>query len=725
MRLSLIHRASAWRATHRAWRAAFLCLFLAVSGAAAAAEVGWSEALLREAFPEAEGFGPLEGDPAAIPAYRGGTLQGYVFSSHQVVRSRGYSAMPLDVLIGLDVDGIIRGAVIAEHHEPILIIGVGDADLKAFVGQYRGRDVREAVRLKPIGRGQGGIDAVSGATISSLVINDAILRSARSVARSRGLIGGAQARLDFEDFAPASWRELVDEGSLRRLHVTVGDARRAVEQGGGRLLAEGVPMPPDEATFLELFTGLATPARVGRNLLGKRRFGTLFADLASDDQLFFVAGRGLYSFKGRSYRRSGVFNRLELVQGNRTFRFRKDDHQGFERLEISDGLDLREMAIFTLPGSRGFDPTRPWRLRVLVEGVEEEGVTPFALFDLPYSLPERYLSEPAGEAMGEDGALWIQTWRARAPQIVVLTLGLLVLTVILVFQDAVVKRRKLYQGLRTGFLLFTLIWIGWFAGAQLSVINVLTFFNALTTEFTWDFFLLEPLIFILWSYVAVTIIFLGRGVFCGWLCPFGALQELLARLGRLARLPQWRLPFALHERLWPIKYIIFIGLFAAFLRDPGLAVKGAEVEPFKTAIVLKFARAWPFVLYAGALLVAGLFVTRAYCRYLCPLGAALALPARVSMFEWLKRRWQCGTPCQTCAQTCPVQAIHPEGKINPNECIHCLTCQVNYNDDGICPPLAERKRRRDRARRSAQAKETPTAQNTEDGPAEGREAAPG
>ena len=268
MRLSLIHRASAWRATHRAWRAAFLCLLLATSGAAAAAEVGWSEALLRKAFPEAEGFGPLEGDPPAIPAYRDGTLQGYVFSSHQVVRSRGYSAMPLDVLIGMDVAGIIRGVVIAEHHEPILIIGVSDADLKAFVEQYRGRDVREAVRLKPIGRGQGGIDAVSGATISSLVINDAILRSARSVARSRSLIGGAQARLDFEDFAPASWRELVDEGSLRRLHVSVGDARRAVEQGGGRLLAEGVPMPPDEATFLELFTGLATPARVGRNLLG-------------------------------------------------------------------------------------------------------------------------------------------------------------------------------------------------------------------------------------------------------------------------------------------------------------------------------------------------------------------------------------------------------------------------------------------------------------------------
>ena len=58
-----------------------------------------------------------------------------------------------------------------------------------------------------------------------------------------------------------------------------------------------------------------------------------------------------------------------------------------------------------------------------------------------------------------------------------------------------------------------------------------------------------------------------------------------------------------------------------------LAERLAEVEPFKTAIILNFVRAWPFVAYAVALLVAGLFVERFYCRYLCPLGAALAIPA--------------------------------------------------------------------------------------------------
>jgi polyferredoxin len=326
-------------------------------------------------------------------------------------------------------------------------------------------------------------------------------------------------------------------------------------------------------------------------------------------------------------------------------------------------------------------------------------MTPTALFELSYDLPRRYLAPPE-ELAEADAPLWLQNWLGRIDEIAVLTAGLAFLTLILVFQDALARRRRLYLVLRIGFLTYTLLWIGWIAGAQLSVVNVLTFADALITNFSWEFFLLEPLIFILWSYVAVALMFWGRGVFCGWLCPFGALQELIHRLAQRLRVPEWRLPFGLHERLWPVKYITFIALFALFLYDPIAAVKGAEVEPFKTAIVLKFDRAWPFGLYAGVLLVAGLFVNRFYCRYLCPLGGALALPARLRMFEWLKRRWQCGTPCQICAHRCPVQAIHPEGKINPNECIHCLNCQTNYFDATLCPPLLERRKRRERARRS-------------------------
>ena len=130
-----------------------------------------------------------------------------------------------------------------------------------------------------------------------------------------------------------------------------------------------------------------------------------------------------------------------------------------------------------------------------------------------------------------------------------------------------------------------------------------------------------------------------------------------------------------------------------------MAEQLAEVEPFKTAIILKFVREWPFALYAVALLVAGLFVERFFCRYLCPLGAALAIPGRMRIFEWLKRWPECGTPCQRCASECPVQAIHPEGNINPNECIYCMHCQELYRAEDRCPHKIQRRLKREKRER--------------------------
>lgn len=178
------------------------------------------------------------------------------------------------------------------------------------------------------------------------------------------------------------------------------------------------------------------------------------------------------------------------------------------------------------------------------------------------------------------------------------------------------------QRLRTGYLAFTLVYLGWYCLGQLSVVNVLTFVHALFEGFRWELFLSDPLLFILWTFTAASLLLWGRGVFCGWLCPFGALQELLNELARKLRVPQFQVPFAVHERLWAIKYIILLVLFGLSLESLALAEQAAEVEPFKTAITLGFDRQWWFVAYAVALLVVNLFTRKVYCRYLCPLGAA-------------------------------------------------------------------------------------------------------
>jgi NosR/NirI family transcriptional regulator, nitrous oxide reductase regulator len=159
-----------------------------------------------------------------------------------------------------------------------------------------------------------------------------------------------------------------------------------------------------------------------------------------------------------------------------------------------------------------------------------------------------------------------------------------------------------------------------------------------------------------------------------------------------------QISFGVHQRLTALKYMIFLVLFGISLSDLGLAEKMSEVEPFKTAIILRFAREWPFVLYAAAMVGSSLFVERAFCRYLCPMGAAMAIPARLRLFEWLRRYRECGSPCQRCGNECPVQAIHPEGHINPNECIQCLHCQMLYHHDQKCPVVIQRRLKRERSK---------------------------
>jgi polyferredoxin/Na+-translocating ferredoxin:NAD+ oxidoreductase RnfG subunit len=292
---------------------------------------------------------------------------------------------------------------------------------------------------------------------------------------------------------------------------------------------------------------------------------------------------------------------------------------------------------------------------------------------------------------------WVSVWRDRVWQVAVLVVALAVLTLILLFQDWLSRRPGLLRVVRTGFLLFTLFFIGWYTLAQLSVIHVLTFINAILHQFSWESFLVDPLIFILWGYVALTLLLWGRGVYCGWLCPFGALQELLHQLASRLKIPEYKFPDVVHERLTAIKYIIFVALFGLSLQSIGYAARATEVEPFKTAIVMHFDRGGMFLHYAVGLLVIAVFNRKFFCKYLCPLGASLAIPAPLRIFDWLRRRKECGRPCQICARQCEVQAIRLTGEINPNECHYCLDCQVTYWDDHQCPPLSEKRIRREKS----------------------------
>ena len=671
--------------------------------------------------PGSDRYGPPEGSPPFVRAFAGDKLVGYAFVNADWVNSTGYSGQPIEILVGLTPDGKISGARLMAHHEPIVLIGIPPEKIAAFIHGYVGRDVLNLSHAAPSER--PAVDIVSGATVTVTVIAESIVRSAVRVAHTVGFGGPAQAaptapapQIDPAHEAAPDWAGLVNDGTVKRLSLTVGDVTEAFKRAGN---LEGADHPESDdpaSPFIDLYvTPVSVPA-IGKRLLGDAAFATLQQSLKPGQQAILVAANGAYSFKGSGYVRGGIFDRFEVLQGDNSIHFRDVLHTRVGDLAAPGAPTIRDVDIFRTPEGVTFDPAEPWRLQLLAQRAYGARDKAFLTFDVPYELPRAFLkaapaaapvasSLPAASTTAPQSvsapeapepAIWQGLWRDKAGQIGVLLCAIVFLTGVFFFQDWFVKRPVLYDRVRLTYLAFTLVWIGWYAQAQLSIVNVLAFLNALRGEFRWDYFLMAPLIFILWFATAASILFWNRGAYCGWLCPFGALQELVNRLAKAVGVPQLSIPFGAHQRLIALKYIIFLLLFGISLGALGTAEQAAEVEPFKTAIILRFARGWPFVLYAGAMIASSVVVERAFCRYLCPMGAALAIPARLRLFDWLRRYRECGNPCQRCGNECPVQAIHPEGHINPNECIQCLHCQMLYQHDQKCPVMIQRRLNREK-----------------------------
>ncbi|MHA7774631.1 4Fe-4S binding protein [Roseibium sp. M-1] len=666
--------------------------------------------------PGADIFGPLNGDVPVVPALKDGETLGWVYLTSDFVSTTGYSGKPIHTLVGVDKNAVITGVRLVKHSEPIVLIGIPDAKIRAVTEGYAGLDLKAEAAS---GGSAHDLDIISGATVTIMVIDDSIIRSGLKVARALGLGGlapdiadqGPQKEIDPEKREISDWSTLTGDGSVRRLSLDVAQINEAFRRQGDPRALKRPEAGPETDTFIDLYLALADVPSIGLSLLGDAEYANLTKRLKDGEHALLVTGRGRYSFKGSGYVRGGIFDRIQLIQDDISVRFHDRQQTRVGTIAAAGAPAFTEMDLFIIPADSGFDPAKDFRLQLLVQRPVGPIDKVFLTFDLGYRLPDAYLKTTAPTvpvvasgssdtvSAGKDEgvqALWRRIWNDRKVDVIILGMAVAVLTLVFFFQMQVTKNERFTFWFRIGFLTFTLVWLGWMENAQLSVVNVLAFFSALTSDFSWDAFLMDPLVFLLWFSVAAALLFWGRGAYCGWLCPFGALQELTNRIAKLCRIPQIEVPWGLHERLWPVKYIIFLGLFGLSLYSLDIAEHYAEVEPFKTAIILKFQRAWPFVLFAVALLAAGLFIERFYCRYLCPLGAALAIPARLRMFDWLKRYRECGNPCNRCAKECMVQAIHPEGHINPNECLNCLHCQVLYQHDQKCPvcikKLAKRRR---------------------------------
>lgn len=644
-------------------------------------------------IPGADSFSDRKGKPAYVEAYQTQAgdkkLIGYVFLSTDIVDIPAYSGKPVVTLIGMDVKGIITGAKVLRHSEPILLLGIPEEALTKFIKQYLGKFVGSKIEIgKPReGKEYIGLDAITGATVTVIAQNQVMLRCGMEIAKQVGIIKPTirpQAKYTAVT-DKLSWGELLKEGAVQRLSVSPDEV--------------GVKA---EGPYLDMYFGYLNNPAVGKSVLGEYGFKSLMSRLKPDEHAIFIIANGMESFKGSGFVRGGIYDRIQVSQEMDSFTFRDLDYLNLYGIEAAGAPEYRESGIFIIRG-QGFSGAYPWSLALLANKIDKQtGAKTFTSFDKEYWLPARYL-EGGRPKVDRPDPTWLRVWKQKQVEIAFFVLLLIAAATVYALRDKLVRRAKrkdkrwisipkyIFWASSVGF-------VGFYLMAQPSITQIMTWFHAVLYHWRWELFLSDPFIFIFWWFIIITVFIWGRGLFCGWLCPYGSLSELAYKFGQLIGLKRFQffLPKPIHDKLKWLKYGVFFALLAVSFYSMGMAEKMAEVEPFKTTFLVGvWNRSWPYVLFWVALFSLSMFTERPFCKYLCPLGAGLAIPSTFRFFG-LKRKKECES-CTACAVGCGSLAIDKQGKIDQRECLLCLDCMVMYYEPHACPPLSQERRRREKA----------------------------
>lgn len=666
-----------------------LCLFLALCAGAAHAAPLTGEALAPLIVPPYALGQPVNDQGVWQLLNSGGAEAGYVFETEPLAPLPGFSGAPINMLVMLDLEGRFLDVRLISHNEPIFVSGLGEAPLRKFLEQYRGLSITTPMAVGvPYGTGAGSeityLDGVTKATASVRIAHESIMGATLAVAREKmkGLHRPPPGRPDPAHTEPLDWPALVAQGIARNLRVTNAQVDTAF---AGTIWADDDPQPDPEALYLDLWLVDLGPPAIAQAVLTPESLSDLnrFLTVSPQDEPLLVIDAGRHGLVSEAFVRNTAPDLLGAEQDGLPVALRDADLL-FETLP---GVPEGTAMILRADRRLGFDPARDWQLRAIAErrhGMFQPETGSHA-FPLTHTTPERFFLRP--EAASAPLPPWAEALRNRAPDLIALSLCLVALFFALGPGMNRLAGLKLYTPLRLGLLAGMTGFVGFWGQGQLSIVTPLATLRTLLEGGSLAYLLYDPFSLLVWVAAIVGFFLWGRGLFCGWLCPFGALQEFAHHLGRALRLPRWVPSASLDKYLKYLKYILLAGLVAVVFVAPNQIDTVAEIEPFKTAITTHFQREWLFVAYALGWLVLGLFTFKGFCRYVCPLGALMAIGGLLRGRDWIARRKACGSPCQLCKVRCAYGAIKPSGKITYSECFQCLDCVIIHDDPKQCVPL--------------------------------------
>ena len=631
----------------------------------------------------------------------GGAEAGYVFETEPMAPLPGFSGAAINLLVVLDLDGRFLDVKLISHNEPIFVSGLGEAPFHKFFEQYRGHSISETLVVgTPYGDGADGsslvyLDGVTKATASVRIAHESILAATLKVAREKmgGVSTGPPAYPDPAYDEALSWEQMVAEGLIARKTVTNAEMDAAF---AGTLWASDDPeaAADPEGVYLDLWVVDLGPPAIARAVLSDDGFQELqdFLSISTTDEPILVIETARHGLVTEDFIRNTAPDLLSASQAGFPIALRDADIYVELADEVPDALHDGAALILRTDRRLGFDPSNDWTLHVSAlreHGVFQPEIGSVSL-DVTHVTDARFFVRPE---VAKPAPPWLDALRNRASDLVVLGVFLAGLMALLAFGMNRLAAHRHFTPIRLAVLAVVIGFVGWWGQGQLSIVTPLGVLRTGVEGGSFAFLLYDPFSLLLWAVTIAGFVAWGRGLFCGWLCPFGAMQEFAHHLGRLLRLPQIEPSAAWDARLKWVKYGVLAGLVAVLFAAPGQLDTAVEVEPFKTAVTTVFVREWYYVVYAVGLLLLSMVLFKGFCRYVCPLGAVMAIGGLLRGRDWIARRVECGSPCQLCRVKCQYGAIKASGKIDYAECFQCLDCVTIHDDPARCVPLVVQARR--------------------------------
>jgi transcriptional regulator of nitric oxide reductase/ferredoxin len=661
----------------------------------------WAETVPREEIAERIRPPYSLGEDTGEGVYRllnsGGAHAGYAFETEPMAPLPGFAGAPVNVLVVLDLEGRFLDVQLLNHNEPIFVSGLGPAPFHAFFEQYEGRSISDALVVgSPYGAagegsGQVRLDGVTKATASVRIAHESILAAALQVARERmqGVAAAPPAHPDPDHEEDLTWDDLVAQGLASRLTVTNAEVDALF---AGTIWAHDDPeaKASPEEPFLDLWVVDVGPPSIARAALDPGTLDELrgFLEISPTEEPILLIEAGRHGLVSEEFVRNTAPDRIAASQDGLPIALRDSDLF----VTPADGAPDGTAMIVRTDRRLGFDPTRPWTLEALA--VREHGMLQPQIGSVPLTVehvtPERFYLRPG---VVEPTPPWLDAIQARRWDLAALGLGLVALFVAMGPLMRRVALPRLLTPVRLGALAVMTAFVGYWGQGQLTIATVLGVVRTAVEGGSFVFLLYDPFGLAIWGAAILGLVLWGRALFCGWLCPFGALQEFAHHLGRLLRLPQIEPSARWDARLKWGKYGVLGALVGVALLAPAQVDKAVEVEPFKTAITVYFLREWWWAAYAIAWILLGLVLFKGFCRYVCPLGAFMAIGGLIRGRAWIARREECGSPCQLCRVQCRYGAIEKSGRIDYSECFGCLDCVSIHDDPSRCVPLVLRDKR--------------------------------